>query len=86
MKIACANYSIVLILKRFRGCASHPNVLIEAGIQQADMLIAVTDSDEINMMGCQIAYSLSAPPIKSHAFAPSIIINTLNYSPMSMFR
>ncbi len=46
------------------GCASHPNVLIEAGIQQADMLIAVTNSDEVNMMGCQIAYSLFRTPNK----------------------
>ncbi len=46
------------------GNASHPNVLIEAGIQQADMLIAVTSSDEINMMGCFIAYSLFRTPSK----------------------
>ncbi len=51
-------------IKTVCGCASHPNVLIEAGIQQADMLIAVTDSDEINMMGCQIAYSLFRTPTK----------------------
>ena len=36
----------------------------EAGIQQADMLIAVTNSDEINMIGCQIAYSLFRTPNK----------------------
>lgn len=51
-------------IKTVQGCASHPNILIEAGIQQADMLIAVTDSDEINMMGCQIAYSLFRTPNK----------------------
>ena len=53
-----------LDIKTVQGCASHPNILIEAGIQQADMLIAVTDSDEINMMGCQIAYSLFRTPTK----------------------
>ncbi|AHE66007.1 Trk system potassium transporter TrkA [Legionella oakridgensis] len=53
-----------LDIKTVQGSASHPNVLIEAGIQQADMLIAVTDSDEINMMGCQIAYSLFRTPNK----------------------
>lgn len=53
-----------LDIKTVQGCASYPNVLIEAGIQQADMLIAVTDSDEINMMGCQIAYSLFHTPTK----------------------
>lgn len=51
-------------IKTVHGCASHPNVLMEAGIQQADMLIAVTNSDEINMMGCQIAYSLFRTPNK----------------------
>ena len=51
-------------IKTVQGCASHPNILIEAGIQQADMLIAVTNSDEVNMMGCQIAYSLFRTPNK----------------------
>jgi trk system potassium uptake protein TrkA len=51
-------------IKTVHGCASHPNILIEAGIQQADMLIAVTNSDEINMVGCQIAYSLFRTPNK----------------------
>lgn len=53
-----------LDIKTVHGFASHPNVLIEAGIEQADMLIAVTDSDEINMMGCQIAYNLFQTPSK----------------------
>lgn len=53
-----------LDIKTVQGCASHPNVLIEAGIQQADMLIAITQSDEINMMACQIAYSLFQTPNK----------------------
>lgn len=46
------------------GCGSHPNILINAGIQNADMLIAVTSSDEVNMMACQIAYSLFRTPSK----------------------
>lgn len=53
-----------LDIKTVLGSAAHPNILIEAGIEQADMLIAVTDSDEINMMGCQIAYSLFRTPTK----------------------
>ncbi|GGI83317.1 Trk system potassium transporter TrkA [Legionella impletisoli] len=53
-----------LDIKTVQGCASHPNILIDAGIEQADMLIAVTNSDEINMMGCQIAYSLFRTPNK----------------------
>ena len=40
------------------GHASHPEVLERAGAQDADMLIAVTRSDEVNMVACQVAYSL----------------------------
>ncbi len=40
------------------GHASHPAVLEEAGAAEADMLIAVTRSDEVNMVACQVAYSL----------------------------
>ena len=40
------------------GGASHPNVLYKAGAEDADMLIAVTNSDEINMMACQVAHTL----------------------------
>lgn len=46
------------------GSASHPSVLIDAGIQQADMLIAVTNCDEVNMMACHIAYRLFRTPTK----------------------
>jgi trk system potassium uptake protein len=53
-----------LDIKTLLGCGSHPNILIDAGIEQADMLIAVTNSDEINMMACQIAYSLFKTPNK----------------------
>ena len=40
------------------GHASHPDVLESAGAAQADMLIAATHSDEVNMVACQVAYSL----------------------------
>ncbi|MCL4107948.1 UNVERIFIED_CONTAM: hypothetical protein GTU68_016976, partial [Idotea baltica] len=46
------------------GEASHPNVLEQAGVNDADMLIAVTNSDEINMMACQIAYCLFRTPTR----------------------
>lgn len=53
-----------LDIQTVHGCASYPNILIEAGIENADMLIAVTNSDEINMIACQIAYSLFKTPSK----------------------
>ena len=40
------------------GQASHPDVLEKAGGEDADMIIAVTDSDEINMVACRVAYSM----------------------------
>lgn len=46
------------------GQASFPDVLQGAGAENADMLIAVTDSDEINLVACQVAYSLFRTPKK----------------------
>lgn len=46
------------------GHGSHPNVLRKAGAEDADMLIAVTSSDEINMVACQVAYTLFRVPTK----------------------
>lgn len=46
------------------GHASHPNILDKAGISDADMLIAVTRSDETNIVACQIAHSLFHTPTK----------------------
>jgi len=46
------------------GFASHPDVLRQAGADDADMLIAVTSSDEVNMVACQVCYSLFRTPTK----------------------
>jgi trk system potassium uptake protein TrkA len=46
------------------GNGSHPEVLAEAGAREADMLIAVTYSDEVNMVAAQIAHSLFNVPTK----------------------
>ncbi|WP_412971069.1 Trk system potassium transporter TrkA [Glaciecola sp. MF2-115] len=46
------------------GVGSHPDVLKKAGAADADMLIAVTNSDESNMMACQVAFSLFKTPTK----------------------
>jgi trk system potassium uptake protein TrkA len=44
------------------GHASYPEVLERAGARDADMLIAVTRSDEVNMVACQVAYSIFKIP------------------------
>lgn len=46
------------------GHASHPDILRKAGIADADMLVAVTNSDETNIVACQIAHSLFHTPTK----------------------
>ena len=46
------------------GHGSHPNVLRQAGADDADMLVAVTNKDEDNMVACQIAYTLFKTPTK----------------------
>ena len=40
------------------GFASYPNVLDRAGARDADMIIAATHSDEVNMVTCQVAHSV----------------------------
>ncbi|MBT3915417.1 MAG: Trk system potassium transporter TrkA [Rhodospirillaceae bacterium] len=50
--------SDTLDVKAIHGLASHPNVLAQAGAADADMLIAVTQADEVNMVACQVAHSL----------------------------
>jgi len=46
------------------GPCSYPNILRDAGADHADMVIAVTSSDESNMVACQVAYSLFNTPTK----------------------
>ncbi len=53
-----------LDIRTVHGFGSHPDVLIAAGIEDADMLVAVTNSDELNMMACQVAHSLFRTPTK----------------------
>lgn len=46
------------------GHGAHPDVLAKAGADQAEMIIAVTLYDEINMVACQVAHSLFKVPTK----------------------
>ncbi len=68
-----------LDIQTVAGWASHPHVLRSAGAEDADMLIAVTGSDEVNMVACQVCYSMfrthtkiarvrSAAYLRSNAF------------------
>ena len=46
------------------GFASYPDILDQAGARDADMIIAATHSDEVNMVTCQVAHSVFAIPRK----------------------
>ena len=48
----------------FVGHGSHPGVLKRAGAETAEMIIAVTYSDEVNMVACQICHSIFGTPTK----------------------
>ncbi len=52
---ACNRVSEQLDLQTLRGSGASPRLLKTAGIDEANLIIAVTNSDEINMLACQIA-------------------------------
>ena len=53
-----------LDIRTVQGRGSFPTVLRQAGADDADMLVAVTSSDETNMIACQVAYTLFNTPTK----------------------
>lgn len=53
-----------LDIRTISGNAAHPAVLEAAGCSSADMVVALTNSDEVNMIACQIAWTLFRTPTK----------------------
>ena len=53
-----------LDLQVVHGHSAHPDILKKAGAEDADMIIAVTNSDEVNIVACQVAYSIFNTPTK----------------------
>lgn len=53
-----------LDVRAVEGYASHPDILEQAGAPDAEMIVAVTQNDEINMVACQVAHSLFDVPTK----------------------
>ena len=53
-----------LDLRTVQGFPSFPDVLKRAGADDADMIIAVTENDETNMIACQVAYTMFHTPTK----------------------
>ncbi|WP_208349193.1 Trk system potassium transporter TrkA [Pseudaestuariivita rosea] len=54
----------VLDVQGIAGFASYPDILDRAGAADADMIIAATHSDEVNMVTCQVAHSVFEVPRK----------------------
>ena len=53
-----------LDVRTVAGSASYPSVLEAAGIVDTDILVALTSSDEVNMIACEIAHTLYRTPTR----------------------
>ncbi|OJT95433.1 MAG: Trk system potassium transport protein TrkA [Rhizobium sp. 63-7] len=53
-----------LDVRGYVGHGAHPDVLAKAGADQADMIIAVTLHDEVNIVACEVAHALFSVPTK----------------------
>ncbi|NIR04917.1 MAG: Trk system potassium transporter TrkA, partial [Candidatus Aminicenantes bacterium] len=58
LQILAERYDLQTVL----GSGSFPSVLKKAGANDADMIIAVTNSDETNMVACQVGYTIFHTP------------------------
>ncbi|KEQ16605.1 Trk system potassium transporter TrkA [Endozoicomonas numazuensis] len=65
-------------IRTIQGMASFPSVLKQAGADDADMLVAVTNSDEVNMVACQIAYTMFHTPSKIARIRQAAYLNKEN--------
>ena len=64
-----------LDIQTVEGFASHPEVLERAGADDADILVAVTSSDEVNMIACQTCFTLFRTPTKIARIRSSAYLN-----------
>lgn len=64
-----------LDIRTIKGMASFPTILRQAGADDADMLVAVTNSDEVNMVACQVAYTLFHTPTRIARIRESVYLN-----------
>ena len=53
-----------LDIRTVQGAASSPEVLRRAGVDDVDLVLAVTNSDEVNMVACQVAHTVFHTPTK----------------------
>ncbi|MCU0662985.1 MAG: Trk system potassium transporter TrkA [Myxococcota bacterium] len=67
------------------GSGSNPDVLAQAGVESADMVVAVTDSDEVNMVACTIAKRRAPNAIKVARIRERAFIDAGDVGPESSF-
>jgi trk system potassium uptake protein TrkA len=65
-----------LDVRTVQGHAASPEALERAGAADADMVIALTNSDEVNMIACQVAYTLFGTQTKIARVRSSEYMNT----------
>src|ERR1700685_2347595 len=53
-----------LDVRTIAGNAAHPTLLEAAGAAEAEIIVALTSSDEVNMMACEVAFALFRTPTK----------------------
>jgi trk system potassium uptake protein TrkA len=74
-----------LDIRTVLGEASYPEVLQRAGAEDADMIIAVTNSDETNMVACQVAFTLFRTPTKiARVRAQEYLVHQKIFSPEAL--
>ena len=78
-----------LDLQTVNGSGSHPSTLEQAGARDADMIIAVTNSDETNMVACQVAYTVFRTPtkiarVRNHEYLKSADLFALEAMPVDV--
>jgi len=64
-------------VQTLQGSISHPGTMEKAGAKNADILIAVTDNDEVNLVACQVAYTLFQIPKKISRVDSEYFLNPL---------
>ena len=64
-------------VQTLQGAISHPGVMEKVGAKDADILIAVTDNDEVNLVACQVAYTLFQIPKKIARVDSEYFLNPL---------
>ncbi|WIM04718.1 MAG: Trk system potassium transporter TrkA [Candidatus Nitricoxidivorans perseverans] len=72
-------------VRTITGNAAYPSVLREAGIEDTDLLVAVTQSDQTNLVACKIARSLFHVPtriarLRSQDFFEGDLLSTENFA------